>query len=139
MVGLSDFPYLKTAIECDGAIRLDDGRWSKGFVNDEQLNKCIALGLLVVERRHGMRFAVKPNNSLTVSPDAKREANTSGGTCSEPCDCCGGTGMCQETGGGESPCMNCNGSGRLTYPNAEAQRPAVAGTLTPLVRPSESP
>jgi len=61
MVGLSDFPYLKTAIETDGAIRLADGRWSRGFVNDEQLNKCIAMGLLVVERRHGMRFAVKPN------------------------------------------------------------------------------
>jgi len=58
---LSDFPYLKTAIETDGAIRIADGRWSRGFVNAEQLEKCLALGLLVVERRHGMRFAVKPN------------------------------------------------------------------------------
>ena len=24
--------------------------WSGGFVNDEQLNKCLALGLLVMER-----------------------------------------------------------------------------------------
>lgn len=33
----------------------------------------------------------------------------------EECDCCSGAGLCEEIDGAESSCMNCNGSGRLTY------------------------
>lgn len=33
----------------------------------------------------------------------------------ETCDCCEGTGLCAETGGDESPCQNCNGSGLLHF------------------------
>lgn len=38
----------------------------------------------------------------------------------EVCDCCGGTGMCDEIGGDASPCMNCCGSGSLRYSPAES-------------------
>lgn len=64
-IRLSNFPCISTAIECDGAIRIVDGRWSKGYVNEEQLNRCLALGLLVMERRDGMRFAVKTGKGIS--------------------------------------------------------------------------
>lgn len=74
MVRLSRYPYLKTAIETDGAIRIADGRWSRGFVNDEQLSECLALKLLVVEHRHGMRFAVLPNANIErLNEDGQNE------------------------------------------------------------------
>lgn len=55
---LSAYPGIRAAIECDAAIRVMDGRWSKGFVDEKHLADCIRLKLLSVEKRGGIDFAV---------------------------------------------------------------------------------
>jgi hypothetical protein len=52
------------AIKTDGAIRVFDGRWSLGFVDETALKDAIAKGLLRIQKRHGMAFAVLPNAGL---------------------------------------------------------------------------
>lgn len=59
-MNLSDYPHIKAAIEKDGAIRVIDGRYSAGFVEREELLSCVAVGILEVEMRGGMAFAVLP-------------------------------------------------------------------------------
>lgn len=54
---LSDFPSIERAMLVDGAIRVIDGRWSEGFVDEGELQECVDSGLLLVEERGGMRFA----------------------------------------------------------------------------------
>lgn len=53
---------LMHALKTDGAIRVFDGRWSLGFVDESALKDAIAKGLLRTEKRHGMTFAVLPND-----------------------------------------------------------------------------
>lgn len=61
-VRLSDYPTVNAAIASDGAIRMVDGRYSRGFVNMDDLQDCIIKRILVVEVRQGVSFAVKPND-----------------------------------------------------------------------------
>lgn len=65
---LSRYPEIKLAMEEDGAVRLVDGRHSLGFVNMDDLSECIAHGLLTVEERAGMKFAVMPNEKREQQP-----------------------------------------------------------------------
>jgi hypothetical protein len=53
-----EYPDIAEAIAVDGAVRLFDGRWSRGFVSEWQLKRAVERGLLVVEMRSDMRFAV---------------------------------------------------------------------------------
>jgi len=75
IVRLSDYPTINTAIECDGAIRMLDGRYRYGFVNMDDLQYCIVKRLLVVEVRDGVGFAVKPNTSV-CGPSPQRAQGT---------------------------------------------------------------
>lgn len=43
----------------------------------------------------------------------------------EECDCCFGTGMLPETGGDESPCINCNGTGFYKYDPPPTEKSSV--------------
>lgn len=63
---------LEKAISEDGAIRCVDGRWSGGFVDESELEMAISNGLLSVETRNGMRFAVRSNAGVTGAREAKR-------------------------------------------------------------------
>ena len=49
------------ALRVDGAIRMLDGRWSLGFVEPDELKRLIRAGVLRVQKRHGMSFAVWQN------------------------------------------------------------------------------
>jgi hypothetical protein len=59
---------LMHALKTDGAIRVFDGRWSLGFVDETALNQAIASGQLRTQQRHGMTFAVLPNAEHSNTP-----------------------------------------------------------------------
>ena len=74
---LGAYPWIKHVIEKDGAIRVVDGRWSGGFVRQDDLQECLVKRLLKIEVRDGMGFAV-PNAKLTHGAQAPlRAANGS--------------------------------------------------------------
>jgi hypothetical protein len=68
MKTMKDFPTVYLAIRADRAIRVIDARWSGGFVDAHELSECIEKGILRVEVRDGMRFAV----SATMKDEGER-------------------------------------------------------------------
>lgn len=67
---------------------------------------------------HGLRFSVLGDGTeVLCKPDRASPQELMLGVVQPKkigvCDTCDGTGMCSEVGGDESPCLNCNGSGKI--------------------------